>query len=88
MKKIKAIIIVASVAISISLLTNGCSTTKGIVAKAGDQLWAENCVRCHNAPPSSAFNSDQWEDISTHMRLRANLTQEESDKIVAFLQGK
>lgn len=53
--------------------------------KPGVQLWGENCIRCHNAPPPAAFGDPEWEIITHHMRVRANLTEEEVQKIRAFL---
>ncbi len=55
--------------------------------KTGQELWADNCMRCHNGRPPEEFSSAQWEVIVHHMRLRANLTGDESRKIVAFLKA-
>lgn len=54
---------------------------------SGAQLWADNCNRCHNAPPPERFSSAQWAVIVHHMRLRADLTGDEARKITAFLQA-
>jgi hypothetical protein len=55
--------------------------------KTGVQLWADNCMRCHNGRPPEEFSNGQWETIVHHMRLRANLTGEEAREITAFLQA-
>jgi hypothetical protein len=55
--------------------------------RSGAELWASNCNRCHNAPPPDRFSSTQWAVITHHMRLRADLTGEETRKITQFLQG-
>jgi len=55
--------------------------------KSGVQLWSDNCMRCHNSRPPEEFSAAQWETIVNHMRLRANLTGEESREIVAFLKA-
>jgi hypothetical protein len=55
--------------------------------KSGEQLWSENCSRCHNMRPPQEFSGAQWAVIVHHMRLRANLTGEEADKITKFLQA-
>ncbi len=55
--------------------------------KGGAQLWAENCTRCHNAPPPDRYSDAQWDVAVQHMRLCANLTGEESRKIVEFLKA-
>jgi cytochrome c5 len=56
-------------------------------AKGGSQLWAENCTRCHNVRPPDYYSDAQWSVITHHMRLRANLTGEETRKITQFLQS-
>ena len=79
-------------------LVLGCATNKqsGEVAagmtpsaaeKSGAQLWAENCVRCHNIRSPSNYSPAQWEVVMMHMRVRANLTPEEHKKILAFLKS-
>jgi cytochrome c5 len=58
-----------------------------VPAKAGAQLWAENCTRCHNSRPPDSYSQAQWQTVVHHMRLRANLTGEEARKITEFLQS-
>ena len=72
---------------SFSILITSCATTANIADKSGTQLWGENCIRCHSTPPSNAFSNDKWETVSMHMKIRANLTTEESQKILSFLQS-
>jgi cytochrome c5 len=55
--------------------------------KSGVQLWSDNCMRCHNGRSPDTFSDAQWDVIVHHMRLRANLTGEESREIVKFLQA-
>ena len=81
-----------------SVLLLGCATEKppGDVAasattpraeKGGAELWAENCVRCHNIRSPSSYSPMQWEVATMHMRVRANLTPEEHKKILEFLKS-
>jgi hypothetical protein len=76
-----------------SLLVISCSTTGqsvtvgGETGKSGAQLWAENCVRCHNIRSPSSLSPVQWEVATMHMRIRANLTPEEHKKILEFLKS-
>ena len=76
----------------------GCATNKqsGELAtgtpppaaeKSGAQLWAENCIRCHNIRSPSNYSAAQWEVVMMHMRVRANLTPEEHKKILEFLKS-
>jgi len=71
-----------------TMLLYGCASTQSVaMEKTGVQLWGENCSRCHNAPPPAAFGDAEWEAITHHMRVRANLTEEEVQKIKEFLMA-
>jgi mono/diheme cytochrome c family protein len=80
---------------AIGWLSFGCSTTSqpGEVAgtpapqKSGAELWAQNCVRCHNIRSPSSYSPAQWEVVMMHMRVRGNLTPEEHKKILEFLKS-
>ena len=56
-------------------------------AKAGSELWADNCTRCHNVRPPDYYSDAQWDVIVHHMRLRANLTGQEARAIADFLKA-
>lgn len=75
------------VLLSLFITAVSCVSTK-VIAKTGSQLWDENCQRCHNSPPPSAFSNTQWEMVNTHMRQRAMLTETEYKKILEFLSGR
>jgi hypothetical protein len=85
MKRIYITIIAVIVGCS-SVIFNGCAPTKAISEKSGAQLWGENCNRCHNAPSMDQYSKDHWDIIGTHMKIRANVTDAEIQKIVVFLQ--
>ena len=84
-----------------ALLAAGCQTTQTEhvgqkaqakaeakdTGKGGGQLWAENCTRCHNNRSPSTYNDAEWDVAMHHMRIRANLTAEESKKILEFLKS-
>src|SRR5690349_19105491 len=53
----------------------------------GEELWSNNCMRCHNIRPPTMYSNAQWEVIAHHMRLRANITGQEQRAIVEFLQS-
>lgn len=82
----KTFIIVSGFILVISLTIAGCKATQAISNKTGAQLWAENCQRCHNTPSPNSFSPEQWETVGLHMQSRALLTDEERNKIVAFLK--
>jgi len=85
MKNIIILIIIAFSTAGIFSI-NGCVASKKVAAKSGVQLWSENCIRCHNTPSPNTYSPEQWETIGMHMQTRALLTNDERDKIVAFLQ--
>jgi hypothetical protein len=87
MKKIVILFLILVAGIGSTIFIYSCAASKVVVEKTGIQLWGENCIRCHNAPSSGEYSSTQWETIGMHMKLRANLTDDETNKIVLFLKG-
>jgi cytochrome c1 len=86
MKKISFLIFVLAM-FTIGFFINSCSSTSQLsAAKSGAQLWGENCLRCHNAPSPETFSDTEWDIAVLHMRVRANLTEDEALKIVNFLK--
>lgn len=84
--KRNTIIMAIAAMLTIGVVVASCVSTK-VTDKSGTQLWSENCQRCHNTPPASAFTNTQWEVINTHMRQRAMLTEAEYKKITEFMQA-
>jgi hypothetical protein len=87
-----AVIIISCAAMTwlISCAANqqsGQVSAAGATGKGGAELWAENCVRCHNIRSPSSYSPAQWEVVMMHMRVRANLTPEEHKKILEFLKS-
>ena len=87
MKNYSAIILSAFFAMIVALFISSCATSNAVAEKMGVQLWTENCNRCHSAPSPADFTDSKWEKIGTHMQVRANLTNDEVKKIIAFLQS-
>ena len=87
MKNIKGIFIALVVGIGATIIINGCAASQSVTSKTGSQLWGENCIRCHNAPSSADYSGTQWETIGMHMKLRANFTEDETKKMIEFLQS-
>jgi nitrate/TMAO reductase-like tetraheme cytochrome c subunit len=83
--KARTWIMIAGVVIIMSIIMNSCVESKKVAAKSGAQLWSENCQRCHNTPSPVSFSHEQWITIGMHMQTRAQITDKERDKIVAFL---
>jgi hypothetical protein len=51
------------------------------------ELWSQRCSQCHYARGADTFTPGQWEIIMFHMRVRANLTEEEHKAILEFLKS-
>lgn len=73
----------------LGVITLSCSPKRAEIVqlKSGAQLWGENCIRCHNTPSPADFNDTDWSTIEMHMRVRANLTADESSKIFEFIKS-
>ena len=75
------------------VFTTGCASLSNSSASdhreapSGAKLWAQNCTRCHNSRSPAEFSDAQWEIVSLHMRVRANLTAQEHRSILEFLQS-
>jgi hypothetical protein len=54
---------------------------------SGEELWSNNCMRCHNIRPPTMYGNAQWDVIVHHMRLRANVIGQEQRAIVEFLKS-
>ena len=88
MKKLILMIVLGLSIVGSAFYLSSCSAERVAASKqSGAQLWAENCVRCHNIPSPSAYNDVDWETIGLHMRVRANLTAEQQKKIIEFLKS-
>jgi mono/diheme cytochrome c family protein len=61
------------------------AATAGLVASPidGEQVYKSNCTRCHIA--MHTYPEKMSRVIVRHMRVRAMLTQEEADTVLAYL---
>jgi len=55
--------------------------------KSGSELWADNCMRCHNSRSPDSLSDAQWEVAMLHMRTQARLTAYEYRTILQFLKA-
>ena len=69
--------------------TNSSSavSSDSYMGPSGEELWSNNCLRCHNIRPPTMYTDAQWDVIVHHMRLRANITGQEQRLIVEFLKS-
>lgn len=56
-------------------------------AKGRAQIWADNCVRCHNSPPPDRYSDAEWAVAMQHMRVRGYLTGQEHKAVEEFLKA-
>jgi cytochrome c5 len=49
----------------------------------GQQVFEQNCSRCHNAPPG--FSPSISGTVARHMRVRAGLSKDDEQAILRFL---
>lgn len=95
MKTLK-LIIAAGLLTGIFIFFYSCSSAKSTVTKvkkntvydrSGAQLWGENCIRCHSIPSPASYNDTDWSTIGLHMKVRANLTENDAKKIFEFIKS-
>src|SRR5438128_1001956 len=65
----------------------GAISSDSYMGLSGEELWSNNCLRCHNIRPPTMYGDAQWDVIVHHMRLRANITGQEQRAIVEFLKS-
>jgi len=68
-------------------LVNCSSSQTAASDTSGAQLWALNCIRCHNSPPPNAYDDKEWTAIANHMQKVAGLTVSDADKIGEYLKS-
>lgn len=84
---IHSLLLVASGWLVGGCATSGSGTSEPSARGGGAQIWAQNCMRCHNIRSPSPYSDAQWSVITMHMRVRANLTADEQKAILKFLQA-
>ena len=67
--------------------SSGAASSDSYMGLTGEELWSNNCLRCHNIRPPTMYGNAQWDVIVHHMRLRANITGQEQRAIVEFLKS-
>jgi cytochrome c5 len=67
--------------------SNSSASSDSYMGLSGEELWTNNCMRCHNIRPPTMYSNAQWDVIVHHMRLRANITGQEQRAIVEFLKS-
>lgn len=68
-------------------VSSNTTSSDSYMGLSGEELWSNNCLRCHNIRPPTMYSDAQWDVIVHHMRLRANITGQEQRAIVEFLKS-
>lgn len=87
MKKLIGIIGMIVVGVLVAINLSSCTASEAASSQQGAQLWAQNCLRCHNAPSPKAYNDQEWDAIVNHMQKVAGFTVKDADKIAKFLKS-
>lgn len=62
--------------------------SQGIASELdGAKVFEQNCGRCHLPRQPKERSDRQWKIIMAHMRVRANLTAEEQEAVLKYLQA-
>src|SRR5204863_7206380 len=67
--------------------SSSATSTDSYMGLSGEELWSNNCLRCHNIRPPTMYSNAQWDVIVHQMRLRSNITGQEQRAIVEFLKS-
>jgi hypothetical protein len=67
--------------------SSSVASSDSYMGLSGEELWSNNCLRCHNIRPPTMYSDAQWDVIVHHMRIRANITGQEQRAIVEFLKS-
>lgn len=51
----------------------------------GKMLYENNCAKCHDLFNPKSFSAEQWKPIMLKMQQEAKISDEERDKIYAYL---
>ena len=87
MKRIGASLVLALLGLLVMGVPAEAKERRSSTSWTGADLYNATCARCHSARPPVERSDKQWKIIMGHMRLRANLTAEESKKILEYLQN-
>jgi cytochrome c5 len=67
--------------------SNDTSVSASRSEPSGEEVWSNNCQRCHNLQSPAMYSPLQWDIIVHHMRVRANLTGADQRAIAEFLKS-
>lgn len=89
MKNLRSPRVLLASAVAAGLLVAACASTEEASQSSpgAAELWSMNCGRCHNFRSPTEFSDSEWDAITMHMRIRANLTAHDYREIRDFLKS-
>ncbi len=81
----KSTLIIISTAFALLLCAAAPATAAETKGKSGSALYADNCGRCHSERYPTERTDKHWKTIMMHMRVRAQLTGTDANKILEYL---
>jgi hypothetical protein len=67
--------------------SSGAVKSESNAGLSGEELWSNNCQRCHNLRSPAMQTPVEWQIIVHHMRVRANITGSDARAIADFLKS-
>lgn len=81
--KLTALFAVVAIIVSFAISSVGLAGS----SLTGEKVYNQNCSHCHAERQATERTDLQWKIIAAHMRVRANLTAEEAQKVLEYLQS-
>ncbi len=72
---------------AMGMVTQDAFAAETGTARGAAEIWATTCIRCHNSRSAASYSDAQWDVAMLHMRIQANLTADEYQKILEFLKA-
>lgn len=66
-------------------IANVVDVSKTSVIVEGKSLFENNCAKCHDLPKPKDFTKTEWIPIMVSMQKKSKISDEESNKIYAYL---
>jgi hypothetical protein len=58
-----------------------------LAIQKGNTIWSSSCIKCHELYPPEERTARQWDKIMSVMAVKAELTDDEKEKVVAYLHA-
>lgn len=62
-------------------------TNEQLAIQKGNTIWASSCIKCHELFPPEQRTARQWDKIMSVMAVKAELSDDEKEKVIAYLHA-